>query len=71
MMSETVFMVMLHVIAATPPTVAAAAALITSLKTSKQTNQIHILVNGERARLQREVDQLRRQLAQKGIADGC
>lgn len=58
-------MVLLHAIAATPPTVAAVAAVITSLRTAKRANEIHILVNGDRERLRMELEQARAQLARK------
>lgn len=58
-------MVALHVIAAIPPTVAAGAALVTSLRAAKHTREIHILVNGERSRLMEELAAARAALARK------
>lgn len=55
-----------HVIAAIPPTLAAVAALITAIRTRRNTEQIKVAVNGRLDRLQDELEAARRALAQKG-----
>lgn len=62
-MSDTAVMILIHVIAATPPTLAALAALITARKTRRDTQRIVIAVNGERDRMRRELEQMRRAFA--------
>lgn len=64
-MSDTAFMVLVHLIAATPPTLAAVAALITALHTKRNTQQIIVTVNGRMDKMQAELDEARRALAQK------
>lgn len=65
-MTEYSQMVILHIIAATPPTLAACAALVTSLRSARTTREIHVLVNGERAKLQLELEHARAQLGSRG-----
>lgn len=62
-MTDVSSVIWLHVIAAIPPTVAAVAALITALRTKRDTQKIIVSVNGRLDRLQRELDGARAQLA--------
>jgi hypothetical protein len=55
----------LHVIAAIPPTLAAVAALVTSLRAAKKTREILVLVNGQRAILVSDLADARAELARK------
>ena len=64
-MSDTAFMVLVHLIAAAPPTVAAVAAVITALHAKRNTQQIMVTVNGRMEKMQAELDDARRALAQK------
>ena len=64
-MSDAAFMIVVHVIAALPPTVAAVAALITALQAKRNTQQIIVSVNGRLDRMQEALDAARLALAQK------
>lgn len=55
-----------HVIAAIPPTLAAVAALITAMRTKRDTQKIIVSVNGRLDRLQGELDAARIALTQRG-----
>lgn len=65
-MTDYAAMIWLHVIAATPPTVAAVAALVTAIRTKRDTQKIIVSVNGRLDRLQGELDAARIALSQKG-----
>lgn len=64
-MSDAAFMIWVHVIAATPPTIAAVAALVTALQAKRNTQRIMISVNGRIERLQEELRTARAALTQK------
>jgi len=55
----------MHVIAAIPPTLAALAALITALRTKRDTAKIVVLANGRIDRLEEELKMARIALTQK------
>lgn len=57
-MSDTAFMIVVHVIAATPPTLMALAALITALKTKRDTAVIRVALNGRMDDLVAKVNSL-------------
>lgn len=65
MTDDMTFAVVLHVIAATPPTLAAIAALMAARHTKRNTQRIIVAVNGEREQMRSELAEMRKQLARK------
>lgn len=57
--------IIVHVLAAIPPTVAAVAALVTAIRTKRDTQRIKVIVNGRLDRLQSELDAAKTALAKK------